>query len=88
MDQPRNRHVPNTMMKRHAWLWVGVARPHLRRWSVSDHRLRRRCPLRLRLRPSATRAMRGCPLGAVALGDPCDSTGGGPPPSPITLLEG
>ena len=28
------------------------------------------------------------PSGAVALGDPCDSTGGGPPPSPITLLEG
>ena len=26
------------------------------------------------------------PYGAVAPGDPCDSTGGGPPPFPITLL--
>ena len=86
MDQPRGhrresvgRHVPNTMAER-TRKYVGCGgtapSPSLELLEVAT------------ATPSSHRDPRNArvPSGAVALGDPCDSTGGGPPPFPITLL--
>ena len=87
MDQPRGhrresvgRHVPDTMAER-TRKYVGCGgtapSPSLELLEVAT------------ATPSSHRDPRNArvPSGAVALGDPCDSTGGGPPPFPITLLE-
>ena len=78
MDQPRNRHVPSTMVERtHESVGCGgtAPSPSLELLAVATA---------MASSPRDPRNAR-VPSEAVALGDPCDSTGGGPLPFPITL---